>query len=149
LKYLDNKSGSNITIEDITNYLKKQDYEELSKKELRGKLDNLIDLGYVRAKTEGKGDKREEIFYLSEYLGSGLRKKRNLQGRGIFNDTSRLIKRLLGSFFFLIGIGLFLYEMPGLTGAVIGPSTSGFLVSVLFVFVGVATFFINSKKKKR
>ena len=97
-------------------------------------MNHLIDYGYVRSKTEGKGKEREEKFYLSNILGGGSRKRRNLQGRGIINDTSRLIKRLTGSFFFLVGLGFIGYEIFTPTGAVIS-SGEGFNLTSLFSFL--------------
>jgi hypothetical protein len=106
----------------------------------------------VRSKTEGKGDNREEKFYLSKLFGGlegGLRKRRSLQGRGILHDTSKLIKRLLGSVFLLMGVGLFVYESPNVTGAVIGNSTTDFIVGGVFILLALGLFFIKSKKSNK
>lgn len=149
LRYLGKGYDESIDLESIQNYLGDKEYGDFSKKEVIGMLDHLMDTGYVRSKTEGKGDRREEKFYLSQSPLGGKFKKMNLQGRGIIHDTSTLVKRLFGMIFLLAGLGLFLYESPNLTGAVIGPSTNGFLVGVLFIFVGLAFFFVKSKKNEK
>jgi hypothetical protein len=148
LKYLPKDSEEAVTLKDITKYLTNMGYSNLGAREAENMVDHLIDAGYVRSRTEGRGDKREARFYLSKvpFVG-GKAKQKKLQGRGIVHDTSRLIKRIFGGIFLLIGLGLALYEGSNLTGAVIGIHTSGFLIGALFVFVGLAFFFVKPKKK--
>jgi hypothetical protein len=134
LKYLNKSSDSDITIDDLADYLKNQDYGELSKKELRERLDHLIEKGYIRAKTEGRGEKREEVFSLTRYIGSGVRQQRHLQGRGIINDTSRLVKRLFGSIFVLSLAASIFFLSPDFTGNIIGNTTATWSNSSLISF---------------
>lgn len=148
LKYLGNYDEA-VGLESIKRYLNNQGYGGFTSIELIEKLDNLANVGYVRSKTEGKGDKREEKFYLSRVPLGGKFKRRSLQGRGIVHDTSNLVKRIFGCVFLLMGIGLLAYEAPNLTGAVIGVSTSGFLVGWLFILIALMFFFIKPKKSKK
>jgi hypothetical protein len=150
LRYLGKGYDESIDLESIQEYLGDKEYGNFSKKEVIGMLDHLMDTGYVRSKTEGKGDKREEKFYLAKGVGAGVRKRMKLQGRGFFYEPSRLIKRLTGAVFLLIGIGLFVYEGSNATGAVIG-SSSG--VNPIFFFASILTIIgfllaLNSFKKK-
>lgn len=70
LKYL-GKYDEAVGLENIKRYLNNQGYGGFTSIELTDKLDYLVDVGYVRSKTEGKGDKREERFYLTNWVGSG------------------------------------------------------------------------------
>jgi hypothetical protein len=156
VRYLQPESENAIRLSDITKYLNKCEYLDdkgnkitLSQDRTRTMLDHLTKYHHTRAITKGDGDDREEAFYLAKGLGAGARRKMKLQGRGFFYEHSRLLRHLTGVVFLLMGIGLFLYETPNLTGAVIGPSTSGFLVGMLFIFVGLAFFFIKPKKSEK
>ncbi len=131
LRYLGNKEEEVLNLDSITKYLKKHGYEDLNLKAAREKLDHLIDVGYVRSKTEGKGDNREENFYLARRLGGGGRERKRLQGRGIIYDTSKLIKRLVGSAFLLIGFGFIIYESLQMTGAFISSAQT---IDLTFIF---------------
>lgn len=151
LKYLGRKYEEEATIDDLTKYLSDLGYGRFSKREFIDKMDHLIDLGYVRSRTEGKGKDRQEIFYLSKLalgLWGGVAKKRNLQGRGPQHDISRLFRRMMGALFLAMGLGLFAYEGPRLTGAVIGTHIQGFLTGALFIFFGLALLFIKPKKSR-
>jgi hypothetical protein len=156
LKYLGRGYEESINLKDITKYLNESDYVDDADKKMefsihktRKMLDHLAETGYVRSKTEGKGSAREEKFYLAKGMGAGVRKRMQLQGRGFFFDPSRLVKRLTGMVFLLVGIGLFVYQSHSLTGAVIGTPTNDFIVGALFIFIGLAFFFFKPKKKEK
>lgn len=149
LKYLGKGYEESINLENIQKYLGDKEYGNFNKRKVAEMLDHLIDTGYIRSRTEGKEDKREEKFYLTKGIGAGVRKRMQLQGRGFFYDSSRLVKRLTGVVFLLMGIGLFIYQSPNLTGAVIGTPTNDFLVGGLFIFIALVLFFIKPKKIKK
>ena len=139
LKYLGKGYDEAMDLDDITKYLESHGYSKLSDEAARERLDHLIDTGYVRSKTEGKGSQREEKFYLSKWIGEGVRKQKYLQGRGIIQDTSKLIQRLFGSIFILIGFGFLLYQSLHMTGAFISSIQA---VAPTFVFA-LALFIIG------
>jgi len=132
LRYL-GKEEESVGFTDITRYLARRGYEETNNRAITEKLDHLIEVGYVRSKTEGKGNKREEKFYLARRIGGGGRKRKQLQGRGIIYDTSKLVQRLFGSVFLLIGFGFIIYEGLQMTGAFIS-STQTIDLTVIFAF---------------
>ena len=140
-----------MNFESIRSYLESRGYNETSPNEVREKLENLTDKGYVRARTIKRGRENEERFYLSSYIGEGLRKRRSLQGRGIRHDISSLLfKRWFGSVFLLFGIGFFIYSNFTLTGAVI--SSSGkvnpvFGLMLALIILGVILLVQSFKRK--
>ena len=152
LRYLDTRKGDPITLEDINDYLKNQEYGKLTKKELRDKIDELIDVGYVRSNTGGERDGRKERFYLSKLAGGllgGVSKKRSLQGRGPWHDTSKLVKRLLSCFFILSLAASFFFLSPSFTGNAIGnvsESNSSLISFGLFIFALVCGFLYFKRK---
>lgn len=133
LRYLGNKEEEGLNLDNIVEYLKKHGYKDLDLKDAREKIDRLIDVGYMRSKTKGKGDDREENFYLARRLGGGSRKRKQLQGRGIIYDTSKLIQRIGGSAFLLIGFGFLVYQSLSITGAFIS-STQPVVPTFVFAF---------------
>lgn len=141
VKYLGTNYDESLSLNDITQYLKDVGYEDTTRKNVLEKIDNLIDLGYVRSRTKGKGDNREEKFYLSKSLLGGRFKRRGLQGRGFLHDTSSLIERLFGSVFVLFGLGVLIYEGLNITGAVIsngeGIGISSLLGLTLMIIGGI------------
>jgi hypothetical protein len=153
LKYLGPRYEESFDLNDITKHLNKSQYIDpktskpivFSLNDTRGMLENLEETGYVCAKTS----KGEEKFYLAKGLGAGVRKRMELQGRGFFYEPSRLIKRLFGVVSLLAGIGLFVYQSPNVTGAVIGTPTNDFIIGALFIFVGLVLFFIKTKKVEK
>jgi hypothetical protein len=153
LEYLGPEYEESFDLKDITKYLNNSHYIDPSTKksvvfslnDTREMLDHLKETGYVRAKTT----KGEQKFYLSKGLGAGLRKRMEVQGRGFFYEPSRLIKRLFGVVALLAGIGLFVYQSPNLTGAVIGTPTNDFVIGALLIFAGLAFFFVRSKKDEK
>lgn len=150
LKYLGRRDEDSVTLNDITRYLDDMGYGGFSKREAENMLDHLIEAGYIRSRTEKIQNTRQQVFYLSRVpLAGGKAKQKRLQGRGIIHDTSSLIRKLLGSVFLLMGLGLFAYEGPKLTGAVIGVHTGGFFVGGLFIFIALVLFFFNPKKNKK
>lgn len=147
LRYLGKEDEGSVPLKDITNYLSSKGYN-LPLPDVEDKLDHLIDVGYVRSRTEGKGSNRVEKFYLSNLaagLLGGVGKKRSLQGRGIKHDLKGLLKRAFGSIFLVFGVGLFLYDAT-LTGAVISSSggLSSGLVLPVFLFVAGGALLVNS-----
>ena len=140
-----------LDLDEIIDYLQDHGYEKLEKSGAMEKLDHLIDVGYVRSKTIGMGKDREEKFYLAKKLGGGGRRRKQLQGRGIIYDTSKLIQRLTGSIFLLIGLGFLTYQSLRITGAVISSSESivpAFAsASALFLIGGV--LLIGSFRKRK
>ena len=65
LRYLEPGYDGALNLNDITSYLQSNAYPNISEKGVAKRLDHLIDVGYVRAKTEGRGNNRDERFYLS------------------------------------------------------------------------------------
>ncbi|MCX6750820.1 MAG: hypothetical protein NTZ83_05155 [Candidatus Pacearchaeota archaeon] len=149
VRYLGKRGEKIITLDDIQKYLDSQQYkdndEKFNIKEVRGMMNHLHDVGYSSSKTVQRGNDRKEAYYLAP---AGRFRKRLSQNRGLEQDVMSWLRRVTGSVFLLMGLGLFAYEGPKLTGAVIGVHTSGFLVGALFVFVGLAFFFVKPKKKK-
>lgn len=152
IRYLGKKDEA-VTFHQLEDYLGNHGYTELHGRELRKELDYLEDMGYVRSSTEGKGNEREERFYLARRLGGGGRLKRNLQNRFIPLDLSKLVKRIVGSFFLLIGIGFFAYSNWNMTGAVVSLSqtrnSTMIMAFVIFVIGGILLVKSFGKKKSR
>ncbi len=150
LRYLGNKKEESLNLHNIVEYLKTHGYSDLTVKDAREKMDYLIDLGYVRSKTTGKGENREEKFYLSRTPLGGRYKQKQIQGRGIIYDTSKLIQRLFASVFLLIGFGFIIYSISGITGAVISSGQSmapTFVFAFLLFIIGGFLLKISFKKK--
>jgi hypothetical protein len=156
LKYLGKGYEKAITLDEIKDYLKKVEHlegEDLSKKEIRSKLDHLIDVGYVRSKTEGTGEQRKEKFYLSNILAGiegGVGRKKGLQGRGPWHDLSRLVKRLFGFVFFLSIFASVSFLFPNVTGNTILGNITGNNSSLMsfgfFVFALLCGFAFTKLK---
>ncbi|MCK5624370.1 hypothetical protein KAI04_00840 [Candidatus Pacearchaeota archaeon] len=150
VRYLSNKEEA-FDVKEIIEYLKDHGYQELDKSKAMEALDNLMEVGYVRSKTIGSGSNREERFYLAKGLGGGYRRKKQLQGQGILHDASKLIERLTGSVFLLIGLGFIISQIPNITGAVISSAESVAstvsLAAVLF-FIGCALWIGTFRIKK-
>ncbi len=138
LRYLGNKEEA-LDLAEIMGYLKNSGYDITDKKETMEKIDHLIDVGYVRSETTGTGGDRKEQFYLATGLGGGRRRRKYLQGRGILYDTNRLVQRLTGSVFALVGFGFLVYQGIGMTGAFMSSpqeATPTFLLSLLLFLIG-------------
>lgn len=140
LKSLGSKNQA-LNLDSIKNYLEHQAYENVEKKDIRKSLEHLSDLGYVRSKTKGEGNDREEVFYLSNYVMGGIRRKSSLQNRGPWNDLKKFYQKFLGSIFLLVGLGFFIYYGLSMTGAVVSSGeilTPGFVLSFVLFVVGMA-----------
>ena len=141
LRYLSIDPDEAASRNDITKYLSSSGYNPVSPQDLKDKLDNLMDYGYIRAKTEKLGRSRVEKFYLSKALLGGKSKQKKLHGRGgIIQDTSKLVKRLFGSIFLLFGLGFFIHSL-NITGSSI--SSSGnfnpvFIPTLALAIIGLA-----------
>ena len=139
LRYLSIDPDEAASRNDITKYLSSSGYNPVSPQDLKDKLDNLMDYGYIRAKTEKSGRSRIEKFYLSKALLGGKSKQKKLQGRGgIIQDTSKLVKRLFGSIFLLFGLGFFIYDSV-ITGAIISSQENFnpiFIPTLALVIIG-------------
>jgi hypothetical protein len=154
LNCLGTKNQRLLKLKDITQYLNDSEYknekgEPISINYTREMLNKLTHYDYVRSKTIQEENTSEPRFYLAGGTGGGVRRRMKVQGRGFFYEPSRLIRNLTGVVFLLAGIGLFLYESPSLTGAVIGTPTNDFIVGAVFIFVGLAFFFIKPKKGEK
>lgn len=131
LKYLGKNYDEAEGLKNIVSYLKDQGYSNTSLSDVRDDLDHLIKSGYVRSKTDGKGANRNEKFYLARIIGGGVRKRKELQGRGFFRDIAKLVERLSGFFFLFAGLIAVVYEGLNFTGAVI---SDGLGVGLAFIF---------------
>lgn len=144
-----------VNLDELKTMLNKAGYEVENVSDLRQDLDHLIDVGYVRSKTYGKGSDREEKFRLTNYVVGGTRRKIEEQGRGVIPSTAKMYKRwfgkVSGAFFLLIGLGVFIYEGIGMTGAVISSServTPAFILGFALFVIGV-TVLEKSYKQER
>jgi hypothetical protein len=136
LKSLSTKKDEALNLNDITKYLKVHDYvdQNIKPREIREKMEHLADLGYVRSRTEISGNDREELYYLSNYVMGGVRKKSTLQNRGVFNDLRKFVQKFTGAIFLLFGLGFFVYEGLSLTGAFIFSLNNGATLTFVFSF---------------
>lgn len=157
LSYLGESYKDSINLKDITKYLKAQEYDVDSIKDVREDLNHLIRVGYVRSKTEGKGDKREEKFYLSRTPLGGKYKQKQVQGRELIHETSKLWQRifnpkLFGSLFLLFGFGFVAYDSLNVTGAVISSAETfnpAFFLICLLLAVGIVLLTKSIKESKK
>ncbi len=147
LRYLASNYKQSSGLPDIVEYLKDSGYDDVTRRSVTEDLDYLRDVGYVRSKTKGKGEDREEKFYLSRMPFGGRFKRRGLQGRGVLHDASSLVKRLTGGFFFLFGFGVIIYEGLNFTGAVISTNNQIGISSILgFALLLIGGFLFKKKK---
>ncbi len=150
IRYLGGRK-SKVNVADIVEYLKDHGYDKLDKKEAIEKLDYLMKVGYVRSKTIGKGDNREEKFYLSKWTGGGGRRRRSEQGRGFVRDVQKGIERFVSSIFILVGLGFLVYQTISITGAFISSTQEivpGFIFAFILLCIGVFLLVGSFKKKK-
>jgi hypothetical protein len=150
LRFLGKKEDAE-EINDIRKYLSQGGYGSISEKVARDKLDELIDLGYVRSKTEGKPGNKTERFYLSKGVGAGRRARATLQGRNyVWGDLGSLIKRITGAALVLFGVGVFVYQTPSLSGAVISNANlkgGNFILPISSLILGGLLLFKSLKSK--
>jgi hypothetical protein len=154
LKFLGNKKEAE-NLEEIREYLHKEEYGSLSKKVTREKIQELIDIGYVRSRIEQVGKSREERFYLSMGVGAGKRARATLQGRNyVWGDLPKLlgrIKKVTGAILVLFSIGIFVYQTPSLSGAVVSASDvkgGDFILPFSSLILGGLLLFKSLKFKK-
>lgn len=146
LSYLGGNYKESVGLGDIVEYLKDVGYEGVTRRNVLDKLDRLSDVGYVRSKTKGKGEHRDEKFYLSGAPLAGKYARRGLQGRGVVHDTSKLIRRLFGSVFLFFGLGAVVYQGLNVTGAAVSSGSGGSLSFVFaFALIVVGTFLLKKK----
>ena len=150
VRYLGGKSQA-INVSDIVEYLKDHGYGSLDKKQAIERLDHLMEVGYVRSKTIGKGKSREEKFYLSKGIGGGGRRKREVQGRGPLYDIHKSLERFVGAIFVLGGLGFLMYQTIGMTGAFFSSAERvfpGFIFGFTLYVFGSFLLIHSFKKKK-
>jgi hypothetical protein len=128
----------------------------LSKKVVRERVQELIEMGYVRSRVEQVGKNREERFYLSMGVGAGGRRARaTLQGRNyVWGDLPKLLERVYkkatGAILILFGIGFFIYQNISLSGAVISVAelkVDNFILPCSSLILGGLLLFKSLKKK--
>jgi len=116
--------------------------------EMKDALRGLIQYGSVRSYTDNQGNQH---YRLSRFIGSGKRDQVTLQGKANpFLDIYKYIRRIAGSFFMLVGLGVIFYAGLSPTGKAIAstaPSFSiGLLLSFALVLLGIIILFQVSKK---
>lgn len=158
VRYLGTNYKESIKLDDIQDYLNDSQYLnednkiiKFSKSDTRNLMNRLIDVGYVRSKTQEEKGKRVERFYLTNIAGvaGGISKRLGLQGRSPKHTVTSLIGRIFSSFFILSLAASFFFLYPAFTGNVIGKMSAGqseFLSFFLFLIALVFGFFAFKKK---
>lgn len=150
VRLLGSKEEDAVSLHEIREMLKNSGYEVGEISQLREDLDHLIDSGYIRSRTYGKGKDREEKFRLTNYVVGGERRKIEEQGRGVIPSATKMYKRWFGSIFVLIGLGFFIYDGLRMTGAIFSSGTQispGFIFAFALFVIGV--FLLEGSFDKR
>jgi len=150
LEILPKSKNSAIKIDEIKIYLKKAEGIDAEDTEIRQELKGLIKYGSVRANLEE--DKGEVKYFLSRGIGSGYRNQRTLHGKfNPFRDIYKSYKRLFGTIFLVLGVGLVIYNGASVSGAVISLGKIGLKImpiAIISFVIGLVLFLTSYKKKK-
>lgn len=146
LKSLKPGRSRSKSLKNIHEFLREEHYPT-EFKNIRDELGELIKYGAVRGTVEKTGRK----YFLSRGIGSGYRNQAMLLGKfNPFRDTYKLIQRIVGSIFLLLGF-IFLYQNLTISGAVVSEVIKNksvpLISSVVSIFIGVFLLFLSTKKK--
>ena len=146
LKSLKPGRSRSKSLKNIHEFLKEEHYPAEFEK-IREGLGKLIEYGAVRGMVEKTGRK----YFLSRAIGSGYRNQAMLLGKqNPFRDTYKLIKRVVGSIFLLVGF-VFLYQNLTITGAVVSEvvknKSTPLIFSLVSIFIGAFLLFLSGKKR--
>lgn len=148
LKSLKPGRSRSKSLKDIREFLQEEHYPT-EFKDIRDGLGKLIEYGAVRGMVEKTGRK----YFLSRVIGSGYRNQAMLLGKSNpFRDTYKLIQRIVGSIFLLLGF-IFLYQNLTISGAVISEVVKNKSIPLIFslvsIFIGLFLLFLSAKKRFR
>lgn len=152
VRLLGSAEDDSVNMDELKTMLNKAGYDVKKVSDLREDLDHLIDAGYVRSKTYGKGAQREEKFRLTNYVVGGTRRKIEEQGRGVIPSSTKMYKRWFGAGFMVLGLGLFIYEGLTMTGGAVGSQVKasfGAIIAFALFVAGLAILESPFKKHKK
>jgi hypothetical protein len=146
LKSLKPGRSRSKSLKDIREFLQEEHYPT-EFKDIRDGLGKLIEYGAVRGMVEKTGRK----YFLSRVIGSGYRNQAMLLGKpNPFRDTYKLIQRIVGGIFLLLGF-IFLYQNLTISGAVVSEviknKSTPLIFSLVSIFIGAFLLFLSAKKK--
>jgi predicted transcriptional regulator len=155
-KYPGEKLPAYMSIDEVVDYLKSNKFSDVSEKRVRKELDRLIKSGHLNSKKLGKGDNNQEVFYLSDSYKKEVEEENEKEGTSsdsYWTRENRMssggLAGLLGFVFLLASLGIVIYEGLNMTGAVVGVSAPKFLISGVFLLIGLFLLSLRQRKAKK